>query len=57
MNKTIHDQAREKFAMAMTYAEVGAFLTAARYIEDIAVRYRKRQAEITAEIEAGNNGT
>lgn len=43
---TIHDQAREQFELAMTYAEDGALGTAARIIREIADAYGRRDAEI-----------
>lgn len=48
--KTLHDEAREQFELAMTYAEDGAIATAAFMIEQIAQEYRKRANMILAEL-------
>lgn len=45
--QTIHDQARERFELAMTYAEDGALATAASILEEIAHAYRTRINEMT----------
>lgn len=54
--KTLHDEAREQFELAMTYAEDGAIATAAFMLEQIAQEYRKRANMILAEIEGKTNG-
>jgi xanthine/CO dehydrogenase XdhC/CoxF family maturation factor len=50
---TIHDQAREQFELAMTYAEDGAFATAATILQKIANSYDKRFNETRAELIKG----
>lgn len=48
---TIHDEARQKFSLAMTYGEDGAISTAAGILEDIARMYRTRANAIASEID------
>jgi len=43
---TIHDDARERIELAMTYAEDGAFLSAARLFREIADMYDKRAKDV-----------
>lgn len=43
---TIHDEAAEKVELAKTYAEDGAFASAARIYREIADMYQRRAEEI-----------
>lgn len=52
--RTIHDEAAEKVELAKTYAEDGAFASAARIYREVAKMYETRAAQINAEIEAYN---
>lgn len=47
---TIHDQARERFELAMMYGEDGAIATAASILEEIALAYRTRANTLQAGI-------
>lgn len=43
--RTIHDEAAEKVELAKTYAEDGAFASAARIYREIADMYERRAEE------------
>ena len=45
MEKTIHDEMREKADLAFTYAEDGGFRSAARIFKEIMKEYEKRADE------------
>jgi hypothetical protein len=47
---TIHEQAREQFELAMTYAEDGAFGSAYRILAGIALEYKNRAASAFADM-------
>jgi len=56
---TIHDEANEKIELAKTYAEDGAFSSAARVLREAAMMYQRRAEEIDKSLgrETGLSGS